>query len=168
MIPQPEFFRHYFEYVMWADNRQFAAVQSLPEAEVYRERGFSFGSIQKTLLHELAAQSVWLDRFEGVPPAWLMNDESLQALPELARRWPAVHARGRKFMAGLTTAGLEGPLTYTNVFGETMTVPRWEAIFHMCQHALHHRGQINSMITLAGGKPVAVDYSRWIVERGTP
>jgi uncharacterized damage-inducible protein DinB len=167
MIPTPEFFRHYFEYVVWADRRQLDLVRELPEEEHCRERGFSFGSIHKVLTHELAAQSVWLDRFEGVPPVWLMDDPRFGALSAVEQHWATVHERGRKYFAALTSDRLAANLTYTNLRGDRFTLPLWELMFHMCQHSYYHRSQLNSMIKQAGGTPKSVDYSIWAAERGT-
>lgn len=167
MIPTPEFYRHYFEYVIWADLQQLDPVRELPAKERFKDRGFSFGSIHNVLLHELAAQSVWLDRFEAAPPVWLMDDPQLSTLAAVDERWSAVHQRGRRYVDALTPQRLAADLTYTSLRGGTFTLPLWEAVFHMCQHSYYHRSQLNSMIQLAGGAPRSVDYSIWAVWRGT-
>jgi uncharacterized damage-inducible protein DinB len=166
MIPSPEFFQSYFRYVTWADNRQLELVRALPEAEVYKDRGFSFGTMHKVLVHEIAAQSVWLDRFEGVPPVWLMDDPRLAKLEGVIEHWPALHARGVRYMNTLSAEKLAANLDYTLRSGDRFSLPLWELIFHMCQHSYYHRSQLNSMIKQAGGKPRSVDYSTWVSERG--
>jgi uncharacterized damage-inducible protein DinB len=165
MIPVPEFFRHYFEYVVWADLRQLDAAKKLPPAEVAKDRGFSFGSISKVLRHEIAAQSMWLDRFEGVKPVWFGEDPAWDLLEQITAHWPSVHERGRKYIASLTPDKLAGNLTVTTIRGQTYDVPLWEAVFHMCQHSYYHRSQIASMLKLAGGDPVNTDYSNWVTSR---
>jgi uncharacterized damage-inducible protein DinB len=165
MIPSPQFYQHYFDYVIWADQRQLELVRQLPEAEYAKDRGFSFGSIHKILTHELSAQSVWLDRFEGVEPVWLEQRPGLENLAAVDDVWPRIHERGRKFMATLTPQKLASNLNYSNMRGEKFSLPLWELIFHMCQHSYYHRSQLNSMIKLAGGKPKSVDFSTWVAER---
>ena len=168
MIPAPEFYRHYFEYVIWADRRQLDLVRPLPEAEYFKDRGFSFGSIHKVLIHEPAAQSVWLDRFEGVSPVWLMDDPRFGTLSAVEQHWSTVHERARRYFAALTPERLASNLSYTSLLsGDKFTLHLWELVFHMCQHSYYHRSQLNSMIKLAGGTPKSVDYSIWAAERGT-
>ena len=166
MIPSPQFYQHYFQYVIWADKRQLELVSALPEADLCKDRGFSFGTIHKILVHELAAQSVWLDRFEGVAPVWLVDDPRLATLAVVEQMWPKVHQRGVKYIASLTPGRLASNLDYSNTRGEKFSLPLWELIFHMCQHSYYHRSQLNSMIKQAGGKPRSVDYSTWVSERG--
>jgi len=167
MIPPPEFFQHYFSYVIWGDLRQLEIVRQLPESEIERDRGFSFGSIRKVLAHEYAAQSVWLDRFEGMQAVWLGEDAKLGMLAKIAELWPALHERGRRYMSTLTAERLASNLNYTNLRGDEFSLPLWEVIFHMCQHSYYHRGQLNSMIKMSGGKPKSVDYSTWVAERSS-
>jgi uncharacterized damage-inducible protein DinB len=167
MIPSPEFFQNYFQYVIWGDQRQLELVRALPEAEVYKERGYSFGTIQKILAHEVAAQSVWLDRFEGSEPKWIMDDPKLAKLEGVIEMWPTLHQRGMKYLATLTPQKLAANLDYTLRSGDKFSLPLWQPLFHMCQHSYYHRSQLNSMIKQAGGKPKSVDYSTWVVERGT-
>src|ERR1043166_708904 len=37
------------------------------------------------------------------------------------------------------------------------THPRWVLVTHMFNHQTHHRGQVHSMLTQAGGKPSDTD-----------
>ncbi|HEY7090002.1 MAG TPA: DinB family protein [Tepidisphaeraceae bacterium] len=165
MIPSPRFYQQYFEYVVWADKRQLELVRQLPEAEYMRDRGFSFGSIHKILTHELSAQSVWLDRFQGAEPVWLEHKPGLETLAAVDDVWPRIHERGLKYMAALTPQKLAANLNYSNMRGEKFSLPLWELVFHMCQHSYYHRSQLNSMIKLAGGKPRSTDYATWVAER---
>jgi uncharacterized damage-inducible protein DinB len=166
MIPSPEFFQSYFGYVIWADQRQLGIVRALPEAEWYKDRGFSFGTMHKILVHEIAAQSVWLDRFEGREPVWLMDDPKLATLEGVIEHWPGLHERGARYMNTLTPERLAANLHYTLRSGDKFSLPLWQPLFHMCQHSYYHRSQLNSMIRQAGGKPRSVDYSTWVSEMG--
>ena len=37
------------------------------------------------------------------------------------------------------------------------TRPRWVLVTHMFNHQTHHRGQVHSMLTQAGGRPSDTD-----------
>jgi uncharacterized damage-inducible protein DinB len=39
------------------------------------------------------------------------------------------------------------------------THPRWVLVTHMFNHQTHHRGQVHSMLTQAGGRPSDTDFT---------
>lgn len=167
MIPTAEFFFDYYEHVKWADLQHLGAAREIPADEYLKPRGFSFGNIHELLKHEVGAQAIWLDRFEGVrAPVWLGDDASIATLDHITERFRAVHARGTAFMAGLTGERLAASIVYAGAGGKQFSGPLWRLVFHMCQHAAVHRPQLNSMLKLAGGKSLALDYSYWARETG--
>ncbi|MGC8559068.1 MAG: DinB family protein [Phycisphaerae bacterium] len=42
--------------------------------------------------------------------------------------------------------------------GEVFTLPLLELILHTLYHGTYHRGQANTLIKLAGGTPVSINY----------
>jgi uncharacterized damage-inducible protein DinB len=160
----PAFLAHYFDYCIWADLRQLTAVRAVSVDQQTRDFGFSFKTMRHMLMHMMAGQSVWLDRFEGVPPVWLMDDAKFPTVEAVAGHWPTVHARGKAFFANLTLEQCAQTLSYTNMLKQQFEMPRWQLMFHMVQHGLHHRGQLNSMLTLAGGQGCRVDYTVYAAE----
>ena len=161
MIPPPAFFQYWFEHVVWADNRQLDAVRALPAVEHGKQRGFSFGTIVNVLAHQLATESIWLDRFEQTEPIWLADGLGLGSVAEIEQTWPKVHQRGREFIASLTPQTLAEKIAVSDL-PNLKSVALWKIVFHMCQHATYHRGQLNSMIKQAGGTSVAVDFDDWV------
>ncbi len=49
-----------------------------------------------------------------------------------------------------------------NTYGEQFSLPLGDTMIHVVDHATYHRGQINSMIRMAGGKPAAAYYQRYL------
>ena len=166
MIPSPDYFKHLYEYVKWADLRQLDAVKPLSDEQYFRDHGWSFGTVHKLLLHGISAQSVWLNRFQGNKPVWLFDDPMYSGRAAIETAMRATHDKGTAFLAAQTPASLAGVLHYTNLKGEPFDVPLWHLLVHLCNHSTHHRGQINSMIKLSGGEPAAVDYSLWVTSFG--
>lgn len=162
MIPAPEYFSHLYTYVKWADLRQLDAAMAVSEEEYFKQRGWSFGNVHRIMLHEISAQSGWLDRFVGRPTVWLMSDPQYASRDSIGPLWKLTHAKVTDFMASLTPALLAANITYTTLKGDTFTVPQWQLLVHVCNHAMQHRGQVNSMIQLAGGKPPTVDYAYYV------
>lgn len=162
MIPAPEYFSHLYTYVKWADLQQLHAASALSDEEYFKQRGWSFGNIHRIMLHEISAQSVWLDRFVGRPAVWVMDDPQYAARASIEPLWTLTHAKMTDFIASLTPDSLAATITYKTLKGDTFSVPQWQLLHHVCNHAMQHRGQVNSMIQLAGGQPPTVDYAYFV------
>lgn len=148
--------------MIWGDQRVLAAALAVVPDEYYRARGFSHGSLHAILVHAMAAQWTWLTRWNGDNVSRLEDAADYPTRESLTARWPAVHAAVRTFVAGRTPRDLAAPLTYRNTRGETFTLPLGELIMHCLDHGTYHRGQTNSMIKLAGGTPVMVNYCSFV------
>lgn len=164
IIPSPEYFQHMYEYVKWADFRHLEATRALSDEEYHKDRGWSFGTIHRVLLHELSAQSIWLDRFLGRPQVWLYDDPKMAKREALEPAWTAAHQRFTSFLHGLDSGALAKSISYTNLRNEPFSWPLWHLLTHTFNHATYHRGQLNSMLQLAGAKPASTDYQVFILK----
>src|SRR5205823_12203413 len=118
MIPTPEYFIHLYDYVKWADLRQLETTRPLSDEEYFKDRGFSFGNIHKVMLHELAAQNVWLNRFQGETAVWLFDDPRFGARNMIEPEWRAIHDRFTRFLTAQTPESLAATITYRNLRGD--------------------------------------------------
>jgi uncharacterized damage-inducible protein DinB len=164
MTPSPAFFQHFFEYVKWADRRHLDAIRPLSTDALTIDRGMSMGSIMKMFLHQVGAQSVWLDRFEGRPVSVPWNDKTLYTVAQLEDFIDDTHGKVTAFFAVQTAQSLQSIIEFKNLRGEEYAFPLWSLMLHVCNHSTYHRGQINSMIKQAGGAPVGTDYSTYVNE----
>ena len=60
-------------YNRWMNERLYALLLTIPDAERKQDRGAYFGSMHVTLNHLLWGDRMWLGRFVGEPctaPAW--------------------------------------------------------------------------------------------------
>jgi uncharacterized damage-inducible protein DinB len=149
-------------YVRWADLRCIDAAATV-SAEAYRKDfGFSFGTVHNTLVHMLGAQHIWVGRWKGDPGRAFPQGEDFKSLDALRDCWPKVHDEVRAFVEAQTDASLQARVEYVRN-GTAMQTTLWQAIAHCADHANYHRGQLNSLIKLAGGTPAQtmfVDYCR--------
>ncbi len=164
MLPDPASLRGFFDYVVWADTLQLEAARPLADDAYFKDHGWSFGSVHGVLLHMVAAQNIWLQRFTGEPSVWLGNDESLQRdRAKLESTFRDVHAKFAAFLDASTHESLSRELAFENLKGVQYAGPMWKFVTHAINHCTIHRGQLNSMIKLSGGVPPAVDYINWLV-----
>lgn len=162
MSPSTELVRRLFGYMRWADEVMMGASRTVAEDEYYRPRGFSHGSIHGLLVHGMAAQDVWLRRWEGSGEAAIETAADYPTRADLVGRWPEVHAALFAFLDRQTDESLLAPVVARNTYGESFSLPLVETMIHVVDHASYHRGQINSMIRLAGGEPAAPYYQRYL------
>ncbi len=152
------------DFMFWGDQRVLTAACAINEAEYYAERGFSAGSLHKLLVHTMAGQWAWLSRWKRLDIRRLQDATDYPTRESLLNRWPQVHHDFSEFLTAQTETTLAAPLTYHNTRGDQFTLPLGELILHCLDHGTYHRGQVNSLIKLAGGTPVAVNYFQFSLD----
>lgn len=162
MIPTPEYFIAMWQYVIWADLQQLQVADTLSDEEYFKPRGFSFGNVHGMLLHQTSAHRAWLNRFEKQPPVWLADEPRMKERSAIRTELESVHAGFADFMARQTDVTLHADFYFKSRMGFESTQPLGKLLIHLINHAMQHRGQLNSMMQLAGAKPPTVDYSYYI------
>jgi len=154
-----------WRYMVHADARVLDASRSVPDEGYDRDQRISLGSIHKLLVHCVFSQETWLARLNGLP-----NPPSIDVagVPRgaIAGRWAAVHQEMLAFAAAQTRESLESVLRFTNSRGAPFELSTGACMLHVADHATYHRGQLNSMIKLAGGTPSPVMLYTFAVENG--
>jgi uncharacterized damage-inducible protein DinB len=151
-----------FGYLQWADEAMLVASHSVADYEYHLSRGFSHGSIHGLLVHGMAAQDVWLRRWQGDGEAAIEGVDQCPTRSDLIRRWPEVHSKLFSFLDRQSDDSLHATVVGRNTYGELFSLPLGDTMLHVVDHATYHRGQINSMIIMAAGKPVAAYYQRYL------
>ena len=162
MLYSPEAIAKLFAYGRWAHGKTAESVAPVSPEEFNRKIGGSFGSIQGTLAHVYGAEWVWLERFHGRSPRSLPEPQEGWTLQDFQEKWRPVEAGHEAFVAKVTPALLDQPLTYVNFAGQTCTYSIADALVHVVNHGTYHRGQIATMLRQLGHKPIPTDYLRYI------
>jgi uncharacterized damage-inducible protein DinB len=148
-------------YNRWQNENLYGVADQLTDAERRKERGAWFGSIHKTLSHILWGDQVWMSRFSDVQRPQAGIPESVSLYPD----WAGLKAERIKFdqivMNWADTVASDwlaaDQTFYSNATKREWTRPRWVLVTHMFNHQTHHRGQVHSMLTQAGGRPHDTD-----------
>jgi uncharacterized damage-inducible protein DinB len=167
MGPAKDHLMSLFEYVRWADHRQMDACRSVPSASYYKDYGFSFRTVHDTLVHMCAAQEIWLTRWESNganSPARMLDRTDLPDLESVRVHWHALHARLGDFLHRQSTSSLSKRIEWTTTDGKFYSLPLGHLVQHCLDHSTYHRGQLNSLIRMAGGTPVRVMYYQYLIE----
>jgi uncharacterized damage-inducible protein DinB len=153
-------------YNHWADQRVLAAAGKLDPEKFVRPMGNSFSSIRDTLAHILAAEWIWLERWQGRFPTELLNPADFPTVQSLDVRWKTVRKDYERFLQSLTPQRLEEDLAYLNRAGQRFSYPLWQQMVHVVNHSTYHRGQITTLLRQLGGEPVVTDFLEYYDERG--
>jgi uncharacterized damage-inducible protein DinB len=158
-----EFLALQLEYSRWASERSLTAARQLSHEELTRDLGNSHGGVLGTLVHVFSADRVWLSRLQGAPRSTFSDPGEDWTLDTLATAWANVADEFRQWAEGLTDA--EAILDYVNLAGKPGSMPLWQIVMHVVNHATYHRGQITTMLRQLGRPPVATDLHVFYLSR---
>ena len=153
-------------YMLWADRTVLGAVREVTQDDLTRDAGVSFGSMLGTMAHMLGAQRLWLARFAGQSLDHIPGPGDFPDLLSWIHGWEETASETEAFVAGLTDEQLQTPITWTNTRGETYTLPLWQPVVHMVNHATYHRGQVISMLRQMGYPAPSTDLVYHFAQRG--
>jgi uncharacterized damage-inducible protein DinB len=126
-------------------------ILKLPIEERLKDRGASYPSLQEIFVHTLDGLHAWLefapqDRFEEHQQlnGRELTEEQLRAETE------AIDAIASRYLGGLREGDLEREMVihYTNSEGSRVEerFPIGDALWHMVEEELQHRGELNALL----------------------
>jgi uncharacterized damage-inducible protein DinB len=154
-----------YDYNRWANERSLAATARLDKATFIRPLGNSFSSVRDTLAHILGAEWIWLERWNGISPAALLDAAGFATADALKLRWQTVEQDRQRFIAALTPERLRQEIAYTNTRGERFAYALWQQMAHVVNHSSYHRGQVTTLLRQLGAHPVATDFLAYYDEK---
>jgi len=156
-----------YAYNRWANARVLDAVAKLNTEQYTRDLSNSFRSVHDTLTHILAAEWIWLRRWQGESPKALLNPADFPDLAALRAKWMEVELEQMAFVNNLTDERLGMPVSYINTKGKTWTYSLWQMLQHVVNHSTYHRGQVTTMLRQLGAEPAATDFLLFFDENKT-
>ena len=147
-----------YDYNRWANARTLDAASALTAEQFTRDMSSSHASVRDTLAHILAAEMIWLKRWNGMSPRALLGAADFPHLPALRAGWAEVEREQSDFIARLTDESLARVIAYTNTKGEEWKYPLWQMLQHVVNHSSYHRGQVAAMLRQLGAEPAPTDF----------
>ena len=158
-------FQRLARYNGWANRRLYESCGSLSSKDYFQARPSFFGSIHRTLNHLLAADRIWLGRFQGVPHGVAALDQELcRDFTTLRAARVAEDERILAYAGGLRPPQLDADLEYRNSAGEARRVPMRWALAHFFNHQTHHRGQAHGLLSATPVPPPPLDLLYFLPE----
>lgn len=152
-------------YNAWANRRVFDACAVLDDGAYRAHRGAFFGSIHRTLNHQLLVDLLFLSRLEGVPPpegVARLDHELHATFDDLRAARVDTDARLVATVAAIDPATLDRDLAFDGIGGGRYAFRRFEILLTLFNHQTHHRGQVHAMLTAAGAPSLELDVIDWL------
>ena len=156
--------RTLYRFSAWATARILDHAARLRADELAKPSGASFGTVRETLVHIMAAQLIWLSRWQGTSPTSLLDAREFPDVASIRARWRGIEADTQRFVAGVTDADLAKVVEYRNTRGERWAYPLWQQLVHQVNHATQHRGEVAAALTELGHSPGDLDFLIFIDE----
>ena len=134
-------------YHDWSMARIFQLADGLTDAALDTVYPIGFGSLRATLFHLVAAERLWLKRWQGRP--WEPLDSSSEgvALSTMKSCWSQVAADRNAWLKQQDHAAPVAPtIHYQNSQGEDFQHRLWDLRLHVINHGIHHRAQALNML----------------------
>lgn len=155
-------------YSAWADERVFAAAESLTAEQFAATPGGAYTSVRGNLLHVLGATAIWLSRWSGAPPHPAFRPDALVDVASIREASAAVASSQRQFLTTLSAGDLDRPLAYTATTGKSFERPLGDTVMQVLAHGIHHRGEVAMALTTLGHSPGDIDYIFFTFARDRP
>ena len=153
------------EYSAWANGRMLDAAATLSPEAFLRDMRNSFPSVRDTLAHILAAEWVWLRRWQGESPTTFLGTGDFPTVASLKERFAVIDRERRLFVEALSEERLSQPLTYLDLAGKTHSLLLVHSLQHVVNHGTYHRGQVTTLLRQLGATPVSTDLSRFCLDQ---
>jgi uncharacterized damage-inducible protein DinB len=159
---------HLYSYTCWATARILRTAARVTPDVLAKPAGLAHGSMLGTLAHILGGEWVWRVRCEeGRSPGALLSAREFPDLAALERRWSGEERAMRRYLAGLSDAGLERVVRYRSTLdNREYATPLWQVLLHLVNHGTQHRGEVAAELTRAGHSPGDIDYIVYIRSGG--
>ena len=157
--------RTLYNYNSWANARILDAVAKVP-AERFTTASLGACNLRDTLEHILVTGSVWRLRWQGIVPESVEFPDDFPTLESVCACWREEDQQLDAFLATLSDADLDRPVTYQRDDGERITRTLWYLLLHVVNHGTQHRSELALLLTALGHSPGDLDLIVFVREQG--
>jgi len=164
MDSEPELIRAWFAYI--ADTRRgyLETLAKLPPAELTRDRGASYPSLLDIFAHSQGALYFWMKDCATFPfPPQEGDSDGPPTIDVLKKDEKYIQTQIQRVMAELTEANLSRTITRVKGRGSDhdCQVPVRDALWHLVEEELQHRGELNALLWQFDVNPPVVSWIKW-------
>ena len=154
-----------YAYNTWANRKIMAASAGVTPEEFSTPIGYSWGSLQAILVHNLTAELVWRTRLQGGDANSAFLEARDFATPAaLIERWSVEAGLMDEFLDGLQEADLQKTIHYKNRRGQAFEQVCWQILVHVVNHGTQHRSEAAQILTSLNRSPGDLDLIMFLRE----
>ncbi len=146
--------RRLHQYRAWSNRQLLHACRPLSREQLDAPFEIGQGSVWKSLVHLLAADSLWVNAFEGRPDSPVACEADFKDLDDLANQWADLDRRWQDLLARLDRSDLERPIFRTDLRNQWFSLGRLDAHLQVCTHAAYTAAQVVNMLRRLGVAPL--------------
>ncbi|MEB3766713.1 DinB family protein [Acinetobacter sp. MD2] len=155
------------EYHLWATKRLALSLEQISDHDFYADCGLFFHSVFGTLNHlVLGERDLWFARFQGKStPIVALNRIVETDRAALISALNASAAAWYDFIIQLDHHKIPQQLHYITSAGQKISLPYLKTLWHVLNHATHHRGQMTVALTQQGYQCPELDMVYMLLEQ---
>jgi uncharacterized damage-inducible protein DinB len=158
-------YRRWFDYEQDSHRKVLASLATVPEANRDSQ---PYLKALELVAHLIAARRIWLHRIDpaherptAIFPIGVALEGLTAGLEAMERDWST-------YLDRLTDAELDRTLNYQTTEGDWYRQSIVDILTQLYGHSHYHRGQIASLVRVAGGEPAKTDFVYWVREPAKP
>jgi uncharacterized damage-inducible protein DinB len=136
-------------YMNWGHDRVIDGARQLNAAQLAAPIRPGFLSTLALLVHVMAAERVWLSRWQGESPKSLLTVRDIPSLGALVTAWEPLRAE----MRASVRINVDNPnreVIYYRTNGEEKRNVWWHLFMHVVNHGTEHRAQVALYMAMQG------------------
>ncbi len=145
-----------YDYNCWANERILGAAERVPP-EQYAHAQLGYCRLHDTLVHIVAAERRWRERWQDLPNAPMLAPAVVPSLAALRHELATDQRLMRAYLAGLSDADLAREFDYQRLDGTPITNTLWHTLAHLVNHGTQHRAELALLLTELGCSPGNLD-----------
>ncbi len=149
-------------YSDWANGQLALAASNLSPESLDKTFDIGLGTMRRILLHILAGETVWLQRWQGRRDTPWPNEDDLVPPATIQARFAEVSAQRDRFLAGLKPEETSRAIVYRDSKGSLFSATLGDMMIQMSTHSTHHRAQAVNVFRRLGALPPELDYMMWV------
>ena len=162
-VSELESLKMWFAYNARARKAYLATLSKLSTEDLNRNRGASFPSLVDIFTHTLGGLASWVNRMSSLHNAGHAEFDAPEplSLADLRRFNDTTEQQVDEFFAHLTLDDLDRPYLVTKAppwWDEDFEAPVRETLYHLIEHELQHRGELNALLWQMDVEPPIADW----------
>lgn len=137
-----------YRFSNWATDRVIFGARQLSPEQLLTPIRPEFYSTFGLLVHMMAAERIWLSRWEGESPRTLIRESDIPDLDALDAAWKSLREEMFDFVCSITD--VKQVLTYYTTRGAEYQDVLWHLIMHVINHGTEHRSQAALYMAMHG------------------